>query len=109
MIVWWSRFVRARQLETGTFDCPHCRSNQKCALVQVARVLRLYSVIPLGAGEELTRYVECLACHSQFDDAQFSVPAGGGRFTPETWPCPKCHAPNLNTRFNCRRCGFAVV
>jgi hypothetical protein len=109
MFIWWGRRLRTRRLETGHFDCPHRRSHQPCVLVQLERMLMLYSFIPIAGGEEVARYIECQSCRTHQDAALFAAPSGEGAFVRETWECPQCHNANLNTLYKCRRCGFAVA
>ena len=109
MIVWWGRKVRTRRLEGGHFNCPTCRSRQPCALMRVDRVLYVYSLIPIGHGDEIARYIQCQTCRAPYDAALFVIPSGGGEFATETWECPGCHHANLNTQFKCRRCAFCVA
>jgi hypothetical protein len=78
MFIWWGRRLRTRRLETGHFDCPHCRSHQPWVLVQLERVLMLYSFIPIAGGEEVARYIECQSCRTHQDAALFAAPSGEG-------------------------------
>lgn len=65
MLVWDTRAVK-REIASGAFDCPTCRSDQPYRHVRAQRCGYVYW-IPVVSLADAVEYVECEGCRGTFD------------------------------------------
>lgn len=65
MLIWGTRAVK-KELGTGFFSCPTCRSEQPYAHVRAQKHGHIYW-IPLFSTGQPVEYVECQGCKGTFD------------------------------------------
>lgn len=73
MLIWGTRAVR-KQLHSGAFYCPTCRSEQPYRLMRAQKHGHVYW-IPLFSTGQPVEYVECQGCQGTFDPRVLDVAA----------------------------------
>ena len=77
MIIWGSK-VKQKELEEGSFFCPHCGKETCYKLKHLSKYFTLYS-IPLFKTKDVGNFVECQLCRDVFNP-QFLDPERQGLF-----------------------------
>jgi hypothetical protein len=103
MIIWGSK-GKEKQVATGTFYCPTCRTDETYSHQRVSKYFTLY-FIPVFPMENLGEYVRCLRCSGEFK----TEVAGWGRDRVESllspWSCTVCSNTNPASQGTCLGCG----
>ena len=108
MFIWWGRRVREKKLESGSFLCPRCRTQQPCRRVSIGTEGTVYS-LPLGDFQAVAEQIECGTCGSRFEGSDYAHAEATGVLETQTWDCPKCANRNPNNTYQCLKCRFSLV
>ncbi|MFP4315381.1 MAG: zinc-ribbon domain-containing protein [Desulfovibrionales bacterium] len=102
-IFWTGQKIERKRIGSGTFYCPSCTVEKPYALFRLKKRTTLYSVIPLGRGEDMGEVVQCEHCRTDFPAQvlqRTSLIDSGS-----VWICPSCRNVNPEGDPRCLRCG----
>lgn len=103
---WTGQKIDRKTIGSGNFHCPACNREQRYTRYQLKRRTMLYSIIPLGRGEDMGGIVECERCHTDFPTQVLlqDVPTRSS----SVWICAQCGNVNSEADDRCLRCGTAA-
>ena len=103
MFILFGTKAREKDVGSGQFYCPRCRTNRRYTHRRASRYFTLYFIplIPMG---KLGEYVECGECGGRFDPQVLDIDPDRIEKAARPWTCPACENANPVEYTKCVSC-----